>query len=61
MKPTLKIIGHDGNVFNVIGRAIIAGRKAGWDKSKIDAFTKEAMSGDYDHALQICIEHFEVC
>jgi len=59
-KPTLKIIGTDGNVFSILGKAQIAGRAAGWDKEKIDKFTAEAMSGDYDHALQTCMEYFDV-
>jgi len=60
-KPTLKIIGTDGNVFSILGKARVAGRAAGWDKAKIDRFTKEAMSGDYDNALRTCMKHFDVC
>lgn len=60
MKPKLKIIGTDGNVFSILGKASIAGRKAGWDKAKVDKFMKEAMSGTYDKALQTCMKHFNV-
>ena len=59
-KPTLKIIGTDGNVFSILGKASIAARKANWPKEKVDKFLAECMSGDYDHVLQMCIEHFEV-
>jgi len=60
-KPTLQLTGQDGNVFNILGKASIAGRKAGWDKEKIDKFLAECMSGDYDNALRTCMEHFDVC
>jgi len=60
-KPKLKIIGTDGNVFSILGLASKAGRKAGWDKEKVDKFLAECMSGDYDNALRTCMEHFDVC
>lgn len=60
-KPRLEIIETDGNVFSILGKAVIAGRKAGWDKERIDKFKAEAMSGDYDNALRTCMKHFNVC
>jgi len=59
-KPKLKIIAADGNVFNILGLASRAGKKAGWSKEKLDGFLADCMSGDYDHVLQLCMEHFEV-
>jgi len=59
-KPELKLIGEDGNVFSILGKAMRAARQAGWSKEKIEKFQKDAMSGDYDHVLQLCTEHFEV-
>jgi len=59
-KPKLQLSGQDGNVFSILGRAIAAGRKANWTKEKIDKFTAEAVSGDYDNALQTCMKHFDV-
>lgn len=59
-KPRLKLIGEDGNVFFILGKAVREGRRAGWPKEKIEKFQKEAMSGDYDHALQTCMDYFDV-
>jgi len=56
---TVKIIGADGNVFNLLGicrRALgRAGRLDLWDE-----FYKEATSGDYNHALATIADYFEV-
>lgn len=59
-KPELKLVGEDGNVFFILGKAIKEARRAGWSAEKIDKFKKDATSGDYDHALQVCQEYFEV-
>ena len=59
-KPELKLLGEDGNAFSILGKAIREARKAGWPEEKIERFKKEAMSGNYDHLLQICMEYFEV-
>ena len=56
---TVKIIGADGNVFNLLGicrRALIrAGKYELWNE-----FYKEATSGDYNHALATIADYFEV-
>lgn len=56
----VELLGHDGNAFAIIGRCTKAMRRAGVDKATIDAFTKEAMSGDYDHLLATAMEWFDV-
>ena len=56
---TVKIVGADGNVFNlfcICRRALCrAGRLDLWDE-----FYKEATSGDYNHALATITDYFEV-
>ena len=56
---TVKIVGADGNVFNLLGicrRALgRAGRLDLWDE-----FYKEATSGDYNHALATIADYFEI-
>ena len=56
----VKIIGADGNVFNLLGICRRALRRAGkielWDE-----FHKEATSGDYNHALATIADYFEIC
>ncbi len=59
-RPELKLIGQDGNAFMVLGLAQRAAKKAGWTKEEIEDFMDEAMSGNYDHLLQTCMEKFEV-
>ena len=59
-KPELELSGQDGNVFSILCRATRVARKAGWSKEKIEKFKKEAQSGDYDHALQTCMDYFDV-
>jgi ribosomal protein L32 len=65
MKPicenvTVQLTGEDGNAFFVISRVRKAMKRAGVEQSTIDAFSKEAMSGDYDHVLRTCMEYVEV-
>ena len=56
----VRIIGADGNVFNLLGicrKALIrAGKYELWNE-----FFKEATSGDYNHALATIAEWFIVC
>jgi len=59
-KPKLKLVGEDGNVFNILGLALKAAKAANWKKEKIEKFKKEAMAGNYDQALQICMKYFDV-
>ena len=60
-KPKLRLAGEDGNSFSILGRAKKVAKKAGWSWEKIDRFINEAMSANYDHLLQTCMEHFDVC
>ena len=56
----VRIIGADGNVFNLLGICRRALGRAGkielWNE-----FYKEATSGDYDHALATIADWFVVC
>lgn len=59
-KPKLQLVGQDGNCFNLLGLAKKAAREADWPGEKWLAFFEEAISGDYDHLLQTCMEYFDV-
>ena len=50
-KVRVKMVGQDGNAFAILGRVQKAMRRAGVEKVAIEAYMKEAMSGDYDHLL----------
>ena len=54
----VQLSGEDGNGFFIIGRARRAARRAGIPAEEIDAYTKEAESGDYDNLLQTTIRWF---
>jgi len=60
-KPKLHLVGKDGNVFAILGLATLVARQAGWTIKQLKEFQTEAMSGNYDHALQTCMKYFEVC
>ena len=59
-KPTLVLVGEDGNAFFILGKAQKVAKGAGWSEEKRKQFIDEAMSGDYDHLLRVCMEYFEV-
>ena len=59
-KPTVKLVGEDGNAFSIMGSVKQALRRAGADKEYIDKYLKEATSGDYDHLLVVSMEYVNV-
>jgi len=56
-KPTLEIVGHDGNAFAILCKARKVARENNMDWVKIG---EEARSGDYDHLLRTMIKYFDV-
>ena len=56
----VQLSGEDGNAFFIIGRVGKAMRQAGVANDDIDAFRKQAMSGDYDNVLRTCMEYVSV-
>lgn len=54
----LKLVGEDGNAWSIIGRASQTLRKNG-KADLIDVFTKECLSGDYNHLLATCMKYFD--
>ena len=59
IKPTVKLVGKDGNAFSILGRVRKALRRAG-QEDLIEEFTNEATNGDYDHLLQTVCKYCEV-
>lgn len=59
--PNVKVplVGHDGNAFAIIGRAITAARRGGVPKTDIDKFVNQAQSGDYSRLLTTVMEWFD--
>ena len=56
----IRLINEDGNAFHVLGKVRAALRQAGESQEFIEAFTKEATSGDYNHLLATVMEVVEV-
>ena len=50
------LIGEDGNAFAIIGRVRRALRVANVPDAKVNQFTKQATSGNYDHLLATVTE-----
>ena len=59
-KPTVKLIGHNGNAFSIMGRVKKALMLAGADKEYIDKYLSEAISGDFDHLLVVSMGYVDV-
>lgn len=55
----VKLIGHDGNAFAILGRCQSEARKAKVPQAEISAFLKQATSGNYDNLLRTCCEWFD--
>ena len=48
------VVGMDGNAFAIMGRVVARMSRAKVATEEIDAFQKEAMSGDYNDLLATC-------
>ncbi len=56
----VKLVGSDGNAFAILGKVRRALREANVPRNEIELFLSEAMSGDYDNLLQICMKWVNV-
>ena len=56
----VKLVGQNGNAFNILAICLQAMRRAGLSQEERDAFHKEATSGNYDHLLATCMKWFDV-
>lgn len=59
-KPTVNLVGEDGNALIIVGRCAKALYKAGYSPDEINQFREEALSGDYDNVLQTAIKWCDV-
>jgi hypothetical protein len=56
---TVRLIGEDGNAFNILGKVRKALTKAGY-KDLAEQYIEEATSGDYNNLLAVTMEYVEV-
>ena len=59
-KPTVKLVGEDGNAFSIMGRVKKALMRAGADKEYADKYLKEATVADYSYLLTVSMEYVNV-
>ena len=59
-KPTVKLIGQDGNAFSIMGLVKNALKQAGADKEYIEKYLKESTVGDYSYLLAVSMEYVNV-
>ena len=59
-KPELNLVGEDGNAFFILGKAQKKAKECKWSKDQIECFMAEAMSGDYNNLLAVCMKYFNV-
>lgn len=55
-KLNLELDGLDGNAFSLIGHFRREAKRAKWTAEEIKKVQEDAMSGDYDHLLQVLME-----
>lgn len=64
MKPkydiSVKLIGENGNAFNIIGKVRKEMKRNGVSNDEIDLFINEAMSGNYKNLLRTCMKYVNV-
>ena len=59
-KPKAKLIGVDGNIFNLIGITSRSLKRAGQNDKATEMSKRVMNSGSYDEALSIIMEYVEV-
>ena len=57
---TVQLTGNDGNAFAIMGATTRAMKLAKVSPEEINAYREQAMSGDYDHLLQVTMEWVNV-
>ena len=61
LKPECELLGHDGNVFNVIGRVVRALEKNGLKQEAVEFRQKALKSTSYDEVIKLCFDYVDVC
>lgn len=59
-KPTVNLSESNGNAFSIIVKIRRVLVKAGYSRERIEEFSKEATSGDYDHVIQTAMKWCDV-
>lgn len=57
---TVKLVGQNGNAFSILGLVIRELRRNRVPQAEILQFQRDAMSGDYDNLLRVCMSWVNV-
>ena len=49
---------RDDNIYSIMKTARERAKRAGLDADEIERFCREAIDGDYDHAIEVCMRWF---
>jgi len=60
MKPTVKLIGEDGNIFNILAKCMKALKDVGKKKEADEMIEKAFNSNSYEEALSIVMKYVEI-
>ena len=60
IKPVCRLVGEDGNVFNIIGLVARALHRAGQLEKEKEFRTKAFNAGSYDAVLTLCHDYVDV-
>lgn len=58
-KPKMELLGQDGNIFGILGRASALLKQAGMKNQSDEMFQRVTASGSYEQALNIISEYVE--
>ena len=58
-KVKLRLVGLDGNAFNLMGQFQKQARKEKWSQEEINHVTDACRSVDYDHLIYVLDNHCE--
>jgi hypothetical protein len=50
-KVKLKLVGLDGNAYNLLGAFSAVAKRQGWTREEINVVRTDAMSSDYSHLV----------
>lgn len=59
-KPSVKLIGEDGNIFSILGRVSRTLKEDGKEEQAKEVSERVMASSSYGEALQIIMEYVEV-
>lgn len=59
-RPTVRLLGTDGNAWAILGRIAKALRGAGYSKEEVDEYQAQATSDDYNHLIRVSCDWADV-